>query len=633
MQMWTHQSRRHTLTDLALIFLSPLLLLLLNQDWFFTEIGLTDAWSYVGHFLLYGEDPLYNSTYKTVRFPYIFSAAAAYQILDAATATNLLGLGFLYIAAFSLYACLRFLFDKRTAFVTAFLFLTYMEFQGSYGWAYHNNAATAFFMLMLALLMRAAVRGPSPGILIGVGATWAACIITNLTFLPVSLLAFAAAYFFRTQSCAKTINKWEILKEVSLIILGLLIVSSVTSYIHHIYTGDSFESHAHGTFPIITRQLHVAVYSLIFQISQASVIYPFLAGVKMSAFLAMPFVFSVVAFWWLWCARPWAGSGATLRGEDGAAPLTVRHGLVLGVFFLVLFAAHLMGYAMGAALLWPKSQMVDVSAVMFLVIGAFIARYGRSMDALSATVLQAGTLAMILIPLVTAYYWGWHKGLLFYNIPFVYPAVLAVLGVGLYIHFRERPQAVFALLLCLGLANVLCANDRSPIGGQVAYYVNDQCSARRDLFLSVLDGNDFLTEVHKNYQMFYFYYDYHDRFVDKEDGCALSKLHSLFLFSTSLTGLRGSWNNTRMWIDDNYVEDPGWFKSLDDFVNRVPDDAYTVIIATPQGEDEKLARVMASAAMQGRELEVVKRKRFQRGEVEYSLIVLANRDNDFMPEQ
>jgi hypothetical protein len=42
---------------------------------------------------------------------------------------------------------------------------------------------------------------------------------------------------------------------------------------------------------------------------------------------------------------------------------------------------------------------------------------------------------------------------------------------------------------------------------------------------------------------------------------------------------------------------------------------------------------MASAAMQGRELEVVKRKRFQRGEVEYSLIVLANRDNDFMPEQ
>jgi hypothetical protein len=555
-------------------------------------------------------------------------AAAAYQALDPVTATNLLGLGFLYIAVFSLYACLSFLFDRRTAFVTAFLFLVYMELQGSYGWAYHNNAAIAFSFLALALLLKAWTKDNSSGLLFCAGAAWAAIFTTCLIFLPAAVLilfVYISVLFINDKKYLS--NKiWTVFRSIIIVIFGAVVSLIFLSLLHYIITGDVSDMWAFGEAPVLARQYIVAIDSLLQQTSTSGVIYPFLAGVTISAFLAMPFVFSVVAFWWLWCARPWAGSGATLRGEDGAAPLTVRHGLVLGVFFLVLFAAHLMGYAMGAALLWPKSQMVDVSAVMFLVIGAFIARYGRSMDALSATVLQAGTLAMILIPLVTAYYWGWHKGLLFYNSPFIYPAVLAVLGVGLYIHFRERPQAVFVLLLCLGLANVLCANDRSPIGGQVAYYVNDQCSERRDLFLSVLDSNDFLTNIHKNYKKFYFYYDYHDRLADKEDGCALSKPHSLFLFSTSLTVLRGSWNNTRMWIDDHYVEDPGWFKSLDDFVNRVPDDAYTVIIATPQGEDEKLARVMASAAMQGRELEVVKRKRFQRGEVEYSLIVLANRD-------
>ena len=224
--------KKEHLINFALLFAAPLLLLLVNGNWFFTQMALVDSWTYVSVFLNYGSAGIYDLGYvadglgyKEARFHWTMPAAAAYQALDPVTATNLLGLGFLYIAVFSLYACLSFLFDRRTAFVTAFLFLVYMELQGSYGWAYHNNAAIAFSFLALALLLKAWTKDNSSGLLFCAGAAWAAIFTTCLIFLPAAVLilfVYISVLFINDKKYLS--NKiWTVFRSIIIVIFGAVI--------------------------------------------------------------------------------------------------------------------------------------------------------------------------------------------------------------------------------------------------------------------------------------------------------------------------------------------------------------------------------------------------------------------------
>ncbi len=233
---------RERALDLGIIFLIPLVLLLNNENWLYTEVGWTDPWSYLGRFLFYDSQTF--GDYKVTRFPWIWSGFAAYRLFSPEVATVVLGLSYFYLALLCFYLILARLFSTRAAFVTTVLLACYMEFHSPYGWLYQNMAATALYLLSLLLLIHAAtvrIKRRFVWLFMGGGMLLLA-VCTNMTYLPFAPIPLIFFYFihFRDAPLTKRQVLFRAGGQLFWIISGGILTAALITYIHGTVTGIYF---------------------------------------------------------------------------------------------------------------------------------------------------------------------------------------------------------------------------------------------------------------------------------------------------------------------------------------------------------------------------------------------------------
>lgn len=184
--------------DLSLlaIFVWPILLLLINNNWIFTSVtqGLIDPWVYLGYFLdLPKHAQAFSGTYYESRLPWILPGYFIYKILPHLVANYALHLGVYYLSATSLYITLKLIFNNRTALLTALIMGSYVWFLGAVGWDYVDGAGNSYLLLIIMFLTMAVKLTRWRILLICAGVGFAALIYTNLFLLIFS--PFLATYY------------------------------------------------------------------------------------------------------------------------------------------------------------------------------------------------------------------------------------------------------------------------------------------------------------------------------------------------------------------------------------------------------------------------------------------------------
>jgi hypothetical protein len=136
----------------------PLLLLgVLSRNYFYDNPGWLDPNMYVGYFLHYSEHlPIFEDYYKISRLPWVLPGFAAYRVFGPDLASLVLSLGTITFALGCLYLLLRDVMNAGLGLLGVVLLGTCAWFHGVGGWNYHMAAATAYYLLTVLCLIRAA---------------------------------------------------------------------------------------------------------------------------------------------------------------------------------------------------------------------------------------------------------------------------------------------------------------------------------------------------------------------------------------------------------------------------------------------------------------------------------------------
>jgi hypothetical protein len=225
--------------DGFIIFLFPWFLAFLNSNWIFAPSnGMPDTWFYYAFFRYFDQyAPVFpsNSHYFVERLTWIVPGFYVYKIFPPLIANYVIHLAVYYTAIFSLYGILRFLFNQRTALITALTMGSYPWFLRAAGWDYVDGAGIAYMLLLLLLLTLATHSKYWKIYLFLAGVVHSSMLITNqfwLGFVPAWL-----AYFLVLNQQYKQ-NKIDRLTIAAVcFILGNLFISGIMSLFYHSVTG------------------------------------------------------------------------------------------------------------------------------------------------------------------------------------------------------------------------------------------------------------------------------------------------------------------------------------------------------------------------------------------------------------
>lgn len=170
---------------LLLLLAMPLLMTVLIPDWLYPSAGGIDSWIYLGFFRNY---PLYQGTvfpetYYGSRLSWVLPGWCVHQLLPTLLANHVLHLGVYFLAIFSLYDCLCRTVSQRAALVASLALACHPPFLIATGWDYTDGAGIAYYLLTWSLLTRAAGSAWSAGWLCCAGASAAALVYTNITWV------------------------------------------------------------------------------------------------------------------------------------------------------------------------------------------------------------------------------------------------------------------------------------------------------------------------------------------------------------------------------------------------------------------------------------------------------------------
>ena len=625
---------RERALDLGIIFLIPLVLLLNNENWLYTEVGWTDPWSYLGRFLFYDSQTF--GDYKVTRFPWIWSGFAAYRLFSPEVATVVLGLSYFYLALFSFYLILARLFSTRAAFVTTVLLACYMEFQGSYGWLYHNMAATALYLLSLLLLIHAAtvrIKRRFVWLFMGGGMLLLA-VCTNMAYLPFTPIPLVFFYFihFRNTPLTKKQVLFRAGVQLFWIISGGILTAALITYIHGTVTGIYFGGgvnilDALGLapetikIPFFLNQLEYAIGFQKFKAGEIAAgrmeLIPFTNILKNAAFLAMPVAFllfsttRLVRLGIMRVKSKASHNAAFLERHISEILVHIQLVVMCVVFFLV--------YRKGGPVLMDSYTIFPVISSVFMAVSAFIFHFGGALRLVSGFVVRAGTLALVLLPLLLTYHWNWTGGIASRNWGvFIVPLTLSIGSIICAIYYRNKVIPVFISVFLLSMVNILCVKSH----GYISHYINDKCYPRKDLFLAAYDGIMFLNTVESNISSLLYTYDYKGALDISTDRCMRPlPPHLIYLLSTSISVTRVEWGNPRSWIKNSYAEEP--IASAEDFVNQFRDGDRIVIISGRNSSRKRREQIVSAAAKTGRTLEILAHKSIKRNDVAIEIDVMA----------
>lgn len=226
-------------TDGFIIFLFPWFLAFLNTNWIFTPAnGMPDTWFYYSFFrYFYQYAPVFPSNvhYFVERLTWIVPGYYVYKIFPPLFANYVIHLIVYYTAVFSLYGILRFLFNQRTALITALTMGSYPWFLRAAGWDYLDGAGIAHMLLLLFLLTLATHSKYWKAYLFLAGVVHSSMLIINqfwLGFVPAWL-----AYFLLLNQKYKKNRIDRLITAAICFIVGNIVISGVVSLFYHSVTG------------------------------------------------------------------------------------------------------------------------------------------------------------------------------------------------------------------------------------------------------------------------------------------------------------------------------------------------------------------------------------------------------------
>lgn len=227
--------------DKIIIVLFPLLLISLNSNWIFTPATdfLPDPWFYLGYFRYFYEyAPVFPSNihYFVERLTWIIPGLYIYRMFPPLLANYVLHLLVYYLALFSLYGTLNFLFNRRAAFISALLMGSYAWFLRAAGWDYVDGVGIALMLLLIYILTMSSRSEQWRLYLFFAGIIHAALFTTNLFWL-----GFAPSWGFYfllvTYPTLKSIT-WKLLGEISYFLLGTVTLLVTVGFFYHSVTGE-----------------------------------------------------------------------------------------------------------------------------------------------------------------------------------------------------------------------------------------------------------------------------------------------------------------------------------------------------------------------------------------------------------
>jgi len=182
--------------NLLILFILPILLLLINNSWIFTDPfgkGI-DPWVYTGYFLDFSQhSETFQGTYYGSRFGWILPGFFVYKIFPPLIANYLLHLIFFYAALISFYLVLKWTINERAALFSSLLMGTYGHFLSAMGWDYVDGAGITYLLLTMMMLTYAAKFRYQKFALVMAGVFFACMLHSNL-FLVVLAPTFGAYY-------------------------------------------------------------------------------------------------------------------------------------------------------------------------------------------------------------------------------------------------------------------------------------------------------------------------------------------------------------------------------------------------------------------------------------------------------
>ena len=624
---------RERALDLGIIFLIPLVFLLNNENWLYTDVGWTDPWSYLSRFLHYDTANEFID-YKVVRFPWIWSGFAAYRLFSPETATTVLGLSYLYLALFSFYLILARLFSTRSAFVTTVLLACYMEFHSPYGWLYHNMAATAFYFLSLLLFIHAAdaPRRQAAWLFSG-GIILFLTVCTNMAYLPFLPFPFIFFYFIYFSGKKPTFRQAAVTTGVQLfwVTLGGTLTAALTTYIHGAVTGAFWMMG--GTvnqllgmekLPVFLVQLEYSLnyHETIFEQVEAGTraVKPLGQLLANGVFLIIPivlFTISLGRFGFL------AAGMLERRHKDifpdgneksfSEALIYAQHAVVFLLYFYL--------YSKGIPIFWASFQSFPLIGTSFLAIGAFLFRFGPGIQLFSYSALRLTVLALSVLPLVVLFHslflerfnlGGWSF--------FIFPLVFCIISFSLFLS-RTHSKLIFVLFLAGFMSvNILAAN-RPYL---VRPYIYDKCYPRKDAFLAAFEGIKYLDSIDITHTKMAYIYDYHDEFSTNIDLCERHKLqHPIFEIAVSISVSRNGWSNKKNLVENDYASPPGHPEDMTSFIHQLPANKQIAVISSLHSSGDRLSRLHAAADSLGRAITEIGRRTVRSGDVAYEIVVFS----------
>jgi hypothetical protein len=623
--------------DLGIIFLIPIILLLNNENWLYTEIGWTDPWSYLGRFLFYDSQTF--DDYKVARFPWIWSGFAAYRLFSPETATVVLSLSYFYLALFSFYLILTRLFSTRSAFVATVLLACYMEFQGSYGWLYHNMAATALYLLSLLLLIHAATVGIKRRFvwLFMGGGMLLLAVCTNMAYLPFTPIPLIFFYFihFRDAPLTKRQVLFKAGGQLFWIISGGILTAALITHIHGAVTGIYYVNGNHipnalGLAPGIIKIpffLTQLEYSMGFQqwiageiATGKREIIPFAIILKNSSFLVIPVVLFVISLGRL----GWLGAGIAGFQSGKRQPNENRRYLPEVLIYaqhVIVCLAYFYLYAKGSPIFWASYVSFPLIGSSFLAIGAFLFRFGSGARFFSYPALRLIALTLSVLPLIILFHSLFLerfalRGLSF----FILPLIFCVVSFSLLLS-RKYTKLIFVIFLTGFMSfNILAANRPYLVNP----YIYDKCYSRKDAFLASFDGIMYLDSIDTIHTNTAYLYDYYDEPAGDIHVCERNKQHHLiYKIAVSVSVARVGWGSKINFVENDYVYHPGHPRDMVTFIRQFPTGKKIAVISSLHSSEDRLSRLRSAADSENRTIKEIDRKIIRRGDVAYEIVVFS----------
>ena len=178
-----------------ILLIVPIVLLLINDQWCFTQLRFIDPWFYLGFSLNYPDyaGEWFQNTYYGSRLPAILPSFLAHKLLPPLAANYVVHLAVYYLAIFSLDYVLAAFISRKAAFATALFLGCYARFAGAVGSDYVDGTGIAFQLLALVFLIKAVKAENVRWWLCASGAAAAAMVHTHLLlffYSPIFVILF-----------------------------------------------------------------------------------------------------------------------------------------------------------------------------------------------------------------------------------------------------------------------------------------------------------------------------------------------------------------------------------------------------------------------------------------------------------